>query len=317
MKYGIGIEIGGTKLQVGLGQGGASLTKCLRRKVDSKRGGEGIRQVLEGLVPELLGEAGVAKADVSGVGIGFGGPVDSKRGVALVSHQIEGWNMFPLKDWAEERWSYPTKIQNDASLAGYAEAVAGAGKGCDRVFYITIGSGIGGGWIDHGVIDEGQGLGAAEIGHNWVPDPATGKPEKLELVCSGWAIGRRAKALVQGGQSSLMTDLTNGILENISAETVYKAAEDGDSLALRILTETCETLGVGIANVIALLHPEKVIIGGGVSLMGDLFWDNLRDAVARLVFGPYRDSWCVTKALLDEDVVVVGGVLLGLSIGKQ
>jgi glucokinase len=190
--------------------------------------------------------------------------------------------------------------------------MAGAGRGYERIFYVTIGSGIGGGLVDHGVIDEGQGLGAGEIGHTWLPDPVTGEPEKLELLCSGWSIGRRARQRILDGQLSLLSDLVGGDIEKISAKAVYEAAERGDSLSLAILTETCETLGLAIANVIALLHPERVVVGGGVSLMGDLFWDRLRDAVARRVFGPFRNSWCVTKAALGEDVVVVGGVLLGL-----
>lgn len=312
MRFGVGIEIGGTKLQVGLGQGGSTLTRCVRRTVEPGAGAERIRTVLQDLVPSILGQAGIAAADVAGIGIGFGGPVDSRRGIALVSHQVEGWAFFPLKKWAEESWSIPTKVQNDASLAGYAEAMVGAGQGCDRVFYMTIGSGIGGGLIDRGVIDEGQGLGAGEIGHTWLPDPGTGKPEKLELVCSGWSIARRARQRVLDGQQSILRDLVGGDLEKISAKTVYQAAESADSLSLAILAETCETLGLAIANVIALLHPERVIIGGGVSLMGNLFWDRLRDSVARRVFGPFRDSWCVSKALLGEDVVVVGGVLLAV-----
>ncbi len=313
MKSGIGIEIGGTKLQVGLGEEQGNPISRLRQTVDPAKGAQGILSVLDDMVPRLLEEACVERSDVAGIGIGFGGPVDSKHGVTLVSHQIEGWDSFPLKEWAEKRWSFPVKIQNDASLAGYAETIAGAGRGCNRVFYMTIGSGIGGGLINDGVIDEGQGLGAAEIGHNWVPDPWTGKIDKLEHVCSGWAIGRRARARLMDGHASCMPSLVDNDPERITAETVYQAAEQGDPLALTILAETCDTLGLAIANVIALLHPDKVIIGGGVSQMGNLFWEPLLDAVARRVFGPYRDSWCVAPAALGEDVVVVGGILLAFS----
>ncbi len=313
MKSGIGIEIGGTKLQVGLGGADGTVVKRLRETVDPARGGDGIRCALEDLVPCLIAETGGQMSDLAGIGIGFGGPVDSKRGVTLVSHQVEGWDSFPLKEWAEKRWSLPVKIQNDASLAGYAEAVAGAGRGCDRVFYMTIGSGIGGGLISDGIIEEGQGLGAAEIGHNWVPDPWTGKPDKLEHVCSGWAIGRRARQRIMDGHGSSMPLLVENDLERITAETVYQAADQGDSLALTILAETCDTLGIAISNVIALLHPDKVVIGGGVSLMGKLFWEPLLEAVAYRVFGPFRDSWSVVPAALSEDVVLVGGILLAFS----
>ena len=195
-------------------------------------------------------------------------------------------------------------------LAGYAEAVGGAGKGCRRIFYMTIGSGIGGGWIVDGVIDEGQGLGAAEIGHTWVPDPDTGEPEKLELLCSGWSIGRRAREAVEEGESSLLPRLCGGDPEAITAETVYTAAGQDDLLARALLEETCANLAVAICNVIALLHPERIVIGGGVSLMGPLFWDTLREKVKRFVFRPFADTYAIVPARWGEDVVLVGGVLL-------
>ena len=163
----------------------------------------------------------------------------------------------------EEKFSVPVSIQNDASIAGFAEAQLGAGAGCRRIFYMTIGSGIGGGLISEGVIDEGQGFGAAEIGHTWVPCPETGEPEKLELVCSGWSIARRAIDSIEDGERSLMTTLCDSP-ELITAKTVYAAAEKEDLLACTILDETCTALALAICNVFALLHPEKMIIGGGV-----------------------------------------------------
>ena len=188
----IGIEIGGTKIQAGVGARGAPLSGLARAEVDPERGAEGIRAALPELVRQALARAGAAAADAVCMGIGFGGPVDARRGVAIRSHQINGWEDFPLQDWAEERWGLPVRVRNDADTAGLAEAVQGAGVGCGRIFYITIGSGIGGGLITDGAIDEGQGRGAAEIGHTWVPDFESGLPAKLESLCSGWAIGRRS-----------------------------------------------------------------------------------------------------------------------------
>lgn len=288
----LGIEIGGTKLQAGVGSEDGKLRSLVRRPVDPARGGEGIREALPSLIDRALSEAGVPAKALAGIGIGFGGPVDSKEGCVLVSHQVEGWSGFPLRQWAADLQGVPAVLQNDAKTAAYAEATLGAGKGFRRIFYVTLGSGIGGGLVVDGRIDEGQGLGAGEIGHTWVPDPRTGRPEKLELVASGWSIGKRG-----GG----------------TAEAVHQAAERGDAGAKTLLEETAEALAIGISNVIALLCPERVILGGGVSLMGPLLWEPLRAKVAgRFGFQPFAGRYEIVPSALGEEVVVIGAVLLGV-----
>ena len=318
MSYALGIEIGGTKLQAGVGLDEKQrLLSLARVTVDPSRGAEGILQEIPQLVDAALAEAGVKNEEIAAIGVGFGGPIDSRSGRVLASHQIEGWRDFPLKEWLEQRYQKFVVVQNDASVAGYAEAKLGAGRGSRRVFYITLGSGIGGGWIQDGVIDEGQGLGAAEIGHTWVPEPETGEPEKLELVCSGWSIGRRAVDALEQGEESILNELCDGKFESITAKEVYEAAEREDLLARTLLEETCTTLALAICNVIALLHPERIIVGGGVSLMGPRFWETLKQKIARYVFGPFAGKYEVVPSALHEEVVVIGAVLLGLETVKK
>jgi glucokinase len=156
--------------------------------------------------------------------------------------------------------------------------------------------------------DNGQGRGSAEIGHTWVPEPGSGTPAELEQVCSGWAIGRRAR-LAAANEESLMPELA-GSLQAIDAKTVYAAAQKGDRLAVCILRETCQTLALAISNVIALLHPQRVILGGGVSLMGPLFWEPLRDEVALRTMPSFASSVEIVQAGLNEDVVVIGALCL-------
>jgi glucokinase len=192
----------------------------------------------------------------------------------------------------------PVVLQNDAKTAALAEATHGAGKGLKRIFYITVGSGVGGGLVVDGVPDVGQGLGAGEIGHTWVPDPDTGKPEKLEHVASGWSIGKR-------GSRRLGREL--------SGAEVAKLAAGGDAVALKTVAESAEALAIGIGNVLALLHPQRFIVGGGVSLMGPIWWGPLKAALAeRFTFAPFAETYDVAPAGLGEEVVVVGAVLLGL-----
>jgi glucokinase len=306
----IGIEIGGTKLQVGIGSSNGKLLPkgIVRKQVIREHGADGIRRDIILMVDEILESRHLESSDINQIGIGFGGILDGNRGVILRSYQIDGWNNFPLKAWAENQWGKPVFIQNDASTAALAESLHGSGRGYARIFYMTIGSGIGGGWIVNGRIDDGQGLGAAEIGHTWVPDPQSGAPTELEQICSGWSIGRRAQTAASN-RRTLMTKLA-GDLERIDAKVVYLAAEQGDKIANRILSETCQTLGLAIGNAIALLHPERVIIGGGVSLMGPLFWNKLRNEVKSRTIPSFASQVDIVKAKLNENVVVIGALCL-------
>ena len=307
----IGIEIGGTKTQVGIGSAERGLLPggIIRRTVRREEGANGILRDLASMVDELLTSNGISLSEVCRIGIGFGGPLDSARGVILKSFQVDGWTDFPLKEWAEALWQKPVTLENDASTAGLAEYTFGRGRGCSRLFYITVGSGVGGGWILNGRIDNGQGLGAAEIGHMWVPHPRTGQFAELEQVCSGWAIGQRARQAASGGHS-LMEELA-GAVESIDAKVVYQAAEKGDEAALCVLKETCQTLGMAISNIVALLHPERVVLGGGVSLMGPLFWDMLQAEFRSRVMPVFSPQVELVPAELKEDVVVIGALCLG------
>ena len=303
----IGIEIGGTKIQAGIGRAdGTLLQPPVRRRVIRAEGAEGIRRALAEMTEQALESAGLGLADVARVGIGFGGVLDSKRGVTLKSYQIEGWDNFPLRQWAEDQWDKPVVVENDAGTAGLAEALRGSGRGFSRIFYMTIGSGIGGGWILDGRLDPGQGLGSAEMGHTWVPEPGTGNPIELEQFCSGWAIGQRAQ---RASDNARMANLA-GSVDAIDARVVYAAAEQGDKTALNILEKTCQALGLAISNVVALLHPQRVVIGGGVSLMGPPFWDRLRREVTARSMPVFAPGVEVVRAQLGEDVVVIGALCL-------
>src|SRR6476660_3715834 len=172
----LGIEIGGTKLQLGLGEGDGKIAALWRGAVDAAAGADGIRKQIPAAVPELLAQAKLKRDQIRGVGIGFGGPVDDATRTVIKSHQIAGWDGFPLADWLGDLLGLPAVLGNDADVGGLAEALFGAGQGLSPIFYITLGSGIGGGFILDGEIYRGCGRGAAEIGHldftlYWVKDP--------------------------------------------------------------------------------------------------------------------------------------------------
>src|SRR5262245_53345003 len=258
----LGIEIGGTKLQLGLGRGDGQLLGLWRGAVDVAAGGDGIRRQIVAAVPELLAAADVDRGALRGVGVGFGGPVDDDTRSVVKSHQIHGWDGFPLADWLGEALGLPAALGNDADCAGLAEALFGAGKGLSPVFYITIGSGIGGGLVVNGEVLRGTGRGAAEIGHLRVRDPRTddGRFEALENIASGWAIGRYARecATSDAAAGGKLIELA-GDIEGITTETVATAAAAGNPLATRILGHAVSALADAICAAIVLVCPRRVV----------------------------------------------------------
>jgi glucokinase len=324
MNYYLGIEIGGTKLQLGVGADDGVLAGLWRGAVDVAAGPEGIRRQITVAVPELLAKANLDRSLVKGVGVGFGGPVDDRARTVIKSHQIEGWDDFPLADWVSEVVGLPAALGNDADVAGLAEALHGAGKGLSPIFYITIGSGIGGGFIIDGEIYRGVGRGAAEIGHlrfkqteNWVPGVKSWSPVLLtvEEMASGFGIANRAR---WAGPSDELLIRCDGVLEDITAQMAAEAARDGDRFCQELLHSAWDCLADAVCHVIALLCPRRIVIGGGVSLIGEqLLFEPLRRLVAGRVFRPFAGLTDIVPAALGEEVVVHGAIALARRrIGK-
>jgi glucokinase len=293
----LGIEIGGTKLQLGLGDGAGTIHALWRGVIVPADGADGIRRQIVAATPELLASAKRERGALTRVGIGFGGPVDDATRSVIKSHQIAGWDGFPLADWIADLVGAPAVIGNDADVAGLAEALFGAGKGLSPIFYITIGSGIGGGLIINGEIYRGSGRGAAEIGHLRTTD-SQGMRVNVEDVASGW------------GMQNLFAELL-GIAEPPSAAEIGQHAARGDPLAREVLDVAIDRLAEAICHVIALLCPRRIVIGGGVSLMGEeLLFAPLRKRVAERVFKPFADCYDIVPAALSEEVVVHGALAL-------
>jgi glucokinase len=344
----LGIEIGGTKLQLGIGPGDGTIGVLERAKVDAAAGAERIRQQIIELVPQLLCRADLSRADIEAVGIGFGGPVDAAKGTVTKSHQVEGWAGFPLADWLRSELGWPTVVQNDADTAGLAEACFGAGRGLSPLFYITIGSGIGGGLIIDQTIYRGAGAGAAEIGHlvvpNTVPDllrekfglPESRRENTVESMSSGWAIEQRLRrhvqAIVSGDlsgpeTSGTMTPIEQamdnaasmlkaaaGDISAITVELIAREARNENALAQEHLARATGVLAWAIAQMIALVCPERVVIGGGVASLGDQLFEPLRREVIRQVFPPFAGIFDIVPAALGEAVVVHGALRLASGV---
>ncbi len=317
----LGIEIGGTKLQLGVGSGASgSLVALERMEVERARGAEGIRK--------RVGEAGqrlIAEHKVRAVGIGFGGPVDASAGKTIRSFHIEGWNDFPLAEWSERTLGRPTALENDSNLAGLGEARFGSGRGEKVVFYSNVGSGIGGALVVDGTLyTGGSGIAVAEVGH-LRPGPEAVRPEQtVESVASGWALADAARARLterSAEDESAASDLLShceGRIENLSGKMVGEAAAEGNPLAGDVLRRAIQTYGWALAQVVTLLSPNVVVVGGGVPQIGEsLFFTPLREEVDRYVMPPLRGTYKIVPARLGEEVVVHGALAIASGIPQS
>jgi glucokinase len=336
----LGIEIGATKLQLGIGHGdGGPLVALERLDVDPPRGAAGIRQQIE-----CVGRPLIERYQVTAIGIGFGGPVDAAAGRTIHSHQIDGWDDFPLADWMRQTFSLPTILGNDSDTAGMAEARFGGGRGRRIVFYFNVGSGIGGALVLNGNTHPGATGVASELGHLRPGPQCVRADQTVESIASGWGIATAARAALGGedagraenagragdvslrgvgtaaADSQAVADLLrrcDGQPGRLSAKMVADAATQGNRLAAEIFGRAVQTLGWAVAQMITLVAPEVIVVGGGVPLAGEaVFFAPLRAEVDRFVFPPLRGTFAIVPAELGEEVVVHGALALAKEITR-
>jgi glucokinase len=312
----LGIEIGGTKLQLGVGHGdGTQLVALVRYPVRREAGAAGIlAQILE-LAAPLIEQHGVTR-----VGFGFGGPVDPGSGRVRTSHQVAGWDGHPLTAWTQEQLGIPAVLGNDCDCAALAEAWFGAGVGRNSLLYITVGTGIGGGLVIGGQLHGAGRAAAAEIGHLRPGPDAVSPGQTVEAVASGPGLARHARRLLERETDPAvrdgLLDLCDQDASRLTAREIAEAARAGNRLALATLGEATRWLGWAVAQAITLIAPEIVVVGGGVSLVGEsLFFEPLRTAVEQYVFGPLRGTYRIVPAALGEQVVVHGALALAATGG--
>ena len=300
----LGIEIGGTKLQLGVGNGDGELHSLTRREVDPQREAAGIRAAIAELVPQLREDH-----QIDGIGIGFGGPINISLGRVTTSHQVSGWDDFPIVDWCRDNWGLPTSLGNDCDVAALAEATLGAGRDFRRVLYVTVGTGVGGGLVIDGEIFGRTRPAASEIGHLRIG--LDRGPLTVEHMASGRGMSDRLWQQLSPAspQATDLLDRCQHRRDRLNGQLIAAAAADGNPLAQTAVDEACTALGWAIGQFVTIAAPEIVIVGGGVSLIGEeRFFGPLRTSAAKSVFGPLADSFQIVPAQLGELAVVHGAI---------
>lgn len=297
----LALEIGASKCQLVLGTPEGRIIGRHRAAVDRSAGGAGIRTQIEAAVAAWHrgGHRWAA------VGCGYGGPVDWQTGKICCSHHVEGWDDFPLGDWLRGLCGAPAIVENDTNVAALGEALLGAGRGHDPVFYTNSGSGVGGGLVGDGRIYHGAKPGEAEFGHLRLDRSGT----IVEDRCSGWAVDRKIRALKDGGATG---PLAQSLPESPGGEARFlpAALAAGDPTARRIVDETAEELAFALSHAVHLFHPATIVLGGGLSLIGEPWRAAVESALPRFVMKAFHPTPPIRLAALGEDVVPTGALLL-------
>lgn len=301
----IGIEIGGTKIQIVAGNADGTFLERHRLAADRARGGAGIRDQIASVVPGLM-----ARHSVASVGVGFGGPVDPKTGQICCSHQVPGWHDFPLGDWVRDLTGVPVAVENDANVAALGEALRGAGRGFGCVFWINMGSGVGGGMVVDGRLYHGARPGEAEIGHLRLDRSG----RIVEDACSGWAVDRRIRAAVVGQEGFLAEAVASQSSEGGESRHLRLAIDAADPLAQKILGDVADDLAFALSHAVHLFHPEIIVVGGGLSLVGEPLRAAMADALPAYLMEAFRPGPQVALAGLGEDSVPIGALALAAAI---
>lgn len=315
----LALDFGGTKLAAAATWGGQN-SWLAHRQADSPQGAGGQRQyqlMLE-LAHQLLDEAGQMP---EAIGVSFGGPVDGPAGLVRHSTHVPGWEVVPLVEWLGAEFRAPVAMDNDGKVAALGEFQYGAGQGCGTLLYVTVSTGIGGGWILNGQPFDGADGMAGEIGHTLVQPNglpcSCGRRGCLEAEASGLGIAARSRDYVAkgGSRAEQLLTMAGDDPEKITAKLVSRAAAGGDSLSQKILDESAERLGLGLSNVLNLINPERIILGGGVTKSGERWWQIVR-RVARANTLP-DITVDIVPAALGDDAPLWGAVALAEGVLKK
>lgn len=309
-----GVDLGGTNIKAVLATAEGEIVASGSRETASHLGPEGVLQRVAALVREL---AARAQRPPAALGMGVPGLLDLKRGVSLFLPNFPtNWRNVPIREVLERELGCSVDILNDVRTATLGELLYGYGREVDSFVLFTIGTGIGGGVVIDRKLRLGT-LGAAgELGHQTVvadgPPCGCGNRGCLEAVASGPALAGAGVRLIRNGLAPHLHELAGGDLNRVTPELMAQAAREGEGTVRAELLRAAEYLGIGVANVVTALHPEMVLLGGGVAQMGDLLLEPIREVVRRRVRMFPVDGVVIDRPRLVENAGTLGGVALAV-----
>lgn len=308
----IGIDVGGTNVKIALVDNKGKIVYSNSVPTRAEMGYEYTINNMKEAIVELLKETKSDTKDIESIGFGFPGQIDYQKGIVRLAPNIPGWVNVPIAEIMEKEFGIPTRVDNDVRCAALGELNYGAGQNCENLICITVGTGIGSGLVINGKLVRGASNAAGEIGHikldiNGGPLCGCGDRGCLEAFASGPSIVAMAEEYIKGGKSTKYRELAN---PEITPYIVSEAAKQGDPVAKRIFTIVGEYIGVGLASVVNLLNPEKIIIGGGVAAAGDLLLTPIKETLIKRAMPIAGSAVEIVPAQLGNSAGVIGASLL-------
>ena len=308
-KFFIGIDLGGTFIKGGVVSNLGEILFSSSVETQADLGNEKVAENICYLINLLLKESKILKENLVGVGIGVPGIIDSKKGIAVCSHNLN-FNNFKIKEVIENKINLPVKIANDANLALLGETLFGAAKNCKNVVMLTLGTGVGGGAIVDGILLEGNKSAGAEFGHFVIVSDGNkcscGRNGCLEAYSSATALIQKTKEEMLKNKNSKMWQVKD--LKNVNGKTAFDFANQ-DKTAKEIVDWYLKYLSCGITNLCNIFRPEVFIIGGGVSNQGKSLTDQLQKLVDAEIFaGEHTPKSKIVIAKLGNNAGVLGSV---------
>jgi glucokinase len=317
----LAIDLGGTKIITAII---SNSSQVIAKEYQLTLADEGPQSVIERMfsaIDHILSLRNMNSSQLASISIAAAGAIDSDKGLITSSPNLPGWHDVPLRDIVKEKYRVNTFLINDASAAALGEHRLGAGRGVSNLIYLTVSTGIGGGIIINDKLYSGQCGGAGEIGHMTIdvngPRCNCGNIGCFEVLASGTAVAKEAIRRIRQGERSSLIEIVAGKIENITAEKVEMAARGGDSLALEVISRVSDYLGIGMVNLVNIFNPEMIIVGGGMSKMGDLLLNPARQVVRERAFQLSAQAVRIVPAQLGEDAGVLGAAIFAFKQGAD
>jgi len=306
----LAIDLGGTKFVAAVVSTTGEILSRQYKLTLADEGPEAVIRRMLDTIDDMVRNTDLTSSPPSSIAIAAAGAINSATGIVTSSPNLPGWHDVPLKDTVRKATGFRTTLINDASAAALGEHSFGAGRGVNNLIYITVSTGIGGGIIVDGKLYSGACGSAGEIGHTTIdvngPHCSCGNVGCLEMLASGKAVAREAQRLISGGARTCILELAEGELQNVTAQTVSAAAQRGDATATAIIAKAAAYLGVGLVNLVNIFNPEMIIIGGGMSKMGDALLDGARKVVAERAFQLPAEAVRIVPSQLGDNAGILG-----------
>jgi glucokinase-like ROK family protein len=314
--YVIGIDMGATHLAILLTNFTAQVIDEVEVPFMINRGPDLCLPEVDHRLRELLSKNDLSLTDINAIGVDVPGPIVAEAGIVLAPPIMPGWDRYPIRETLEKSWKRPVALTNDAEAGALGEWAFGAGRGECDLAYIKVGTGIGAGLLLDGKIYRGATGSAGEIGHLTMiengPLCNCGNNGCLEALAGGQAIARQAQEAVLRGERTALSSMN--LSGKITAQDVASAAQRGDLVAQRIVSEAGSHLGVALAGLVNLFNPGMVVVGGGIAQIGDLFLQPVRNAVMRRSLPAAARTVKITTAILGHRSSSIGAAVEALSI---